>query len=326
MRSNVEHLETIPAQDVVQAMQVVDDSAAKQLEQKLQQSRQGGYLPATAEEKAQHRALSRKLDLFLVPFCALIYLFNGLDRSNLGNAQTNGFTTELGIPAEAVNTATSLLLRDVRASAARVGRHREEGRAVVLARDHRRGLGRVDGGARVHQDGDAAYRDAAADRAVRSGLLPDGGVVPGAVLPAVRPGVPHRAVLRQLRDRRRVRGHHRVRVLPDRRGAAWVAVSVHHRGRLLAGRRAGEPFWLATSPGTAWFLTPMERRYAENRMMIDAAANFDSTHKLTRRDVREALLDWKLWLVFAVQYPAERAAAGVYHLLPDRREGEFSDK
>lgn len=69
----------------------------------------------------------------------------------------------------------------------------------------------------------------------------------------------------------------------------------------------------------------MERRYAENRM-IDAAANFDSTHKLTRRDVREALLDWKLWLVFAVQYPAERAAAGVYHLLPDRREGEFSDK
>lgn len=32
-------------------------------------------------------------------------------------------------------------------------------------------------------------------------------------------------------------------------------------------------------------------------MMIDAAANFDSTHKLSWRDVTEALLDWKLWLV-----------------------------
>lgn len=97
----------IPA-DVVQAMQVVDDSAAKEIEQTLQQSRQGGYLPSAAEKKAQHRALNRKLDVFLVPFCALIYLFNGLDRSNLGNAQTNGFTSDLGIPASAVNTATSL--------------------------------------------------------------------------------------------------------------------------------------------------------------------------------------------------------------------------
>ena len=44
----------------------------------------------------------------ILPFCAVIYMFNQLDRSNLGNAQTNGFSDNLGIPASAVNTATTL--------------------------------------------------------------------------------------------------------------------------------------------------------------------------------------------------------------------------
>ena len=44
----------------------------------------------------------------VLPFCVLIYLLNGLDRSNLGNAQTGGFTKDLGIPADTINTATSL--------------------------------------------------------------------------------------------------------------------------------------------------------------------------------------------------------------------------
>jgi hypothetical protein len=49
-----------------------------------------GYFPDTAEEKAMSRALNRKLDLFLLPFLSLLYLFNGLDRGNVGNAQTQG--------------------------------------------------------------------------------------------------------------------------------------------------------------------------------------------------------------------------------------------
>lgn len=35
-------------------------------------------------------------------------MFNQLDRSNLGNAETSGFTSDLGLPTDAVNTATSL--------------------------------------------------------------------------------------------------------------------------------------------------------------------------------------------------------------------------
>jgi hypothetical protein len=49
-----------------------------------------GYFPVTAEEKAINSALNRKLDSFLLPFLSLLYLFNGLDRGNVGNAQTQG--------------------------------------------------------------------------------------------------------------------------------------------------------------------------------------------------------------------------------------------
>jgi len=48
------------------------------------------------------------MDILVVPFVALIYLFCGLDRSNLGNAATDNITGDLGIPSNTVNTATSL--------------------------------------------------------------------------------------------------------------------------------------------------------------------------------------------------------------------------
>lgn len=35
-------------------------------------------------------------------------MFNQLDRSNLGNAESSGFSSDLGLPADAVNNATSL--------------------------------------------------------------------------------------------------------------------------------------------------------------------------------------------------------------------------
>ena len=49
-----------------------------------------GYFPVTPEEKAASTALNRKLDIFLLPFLSLLYLFNALDRGNVGNAQTQG--------------------------------------------------------------------------------------------------------------------------------------------------------------------------------------------------------------------------------------------
>lgn len=49
-----------------------------------------GHIARTAEERTLHRRLNRKLDLAILPLLSLLYLFNGLDRGNVGNAQTQG--------------------------------------------------------------------------------------------------------------------------------------------------------------------------------------------------------------------------------------------
>lgn len=47
---------------------------------------------ATAVEQTKERskALNQKLDVALLPLLSLLYLFNGLDRGNVGNAETQG--------------------------------------------------------------------------------------------------------------------------------------------------------------------------------------------------------------------------------------------
>lgn len=54
-----------------------------------------GHIPETAEEKSRNRKLNRRMDAYLLPFLSLLYLFNGLDRSNVGNAETQGMILTL---------------------------------------------------------------------------------------------------------------------------------------------------------------------------------------------------------------------------------------
>jgi hypothetical protein len=79
-----------------------------------------------AEEKSMSRRVNRKMDTALLPFLSLLYLFNGLDRSNVGNAETQGtpnlrllivngdhnhpagFTTDIGATPDDLNMAISL--------------------------------------------------------------------------------------------------------------------------------------------------------------------------------------------------------------------------
>ncbi|KAF2502864.1 MFS general substrate transporter [Lophium mytilinum] len=50
----------------------------------------------------------RKLDLILLPFLALLFLFNSLDKSNIGNAESAHFTSDIGLDKEDINTAVAL--------------------------------------------------------------------------------------------------------------------------------------------------------------------------------------------------------------------------
>lgn len=49
-----------------------------------------GHEPLTNEERALSRAVNRRMDVYLLPFLSFLYLFNGLDRGNVGNAETQG--------------------------------------------------------------------------------------------------------------------------------------------------------------------------------------------------------------------------------------------
>ncbi|KXH26783.1 major facilitator superfamily transporter [Colletotrichum salicis] len=59
-------------------------------------------------DKAAERALCRKLDFHILPVLAVMYLFNALDKGNLGNAETDGLSTDLGFKDGQYNLIVSI--------------------------------------------------------------------------------------------------------------------------------------------------------------------------------------------------------------------------
>ncbi|KAI8936669.1 hypothetical protein NX059_007066 [Plenodomus lindquistii] len=55
-----------------------------------------------------HRRTVLKLDCLLLPFLALLFLFNALDKANIGNAETAHFTADIGLEQSDLNTAVAL--------------------------------------------------------------------------------------------------------------------------------------------------------------------------------------------------------------------------
>jgi hypothetical protein len=51
----------------------------------------------------QERKLVRKLDLFIVPMIMVTFFFSFLDRSNIGNAQVAGLSTDLKLHGSQFN-------------------------------------------------------------------------------------------------------------------------------------------------------------------------------------------------------------------------------
>ncbi|EAW08833.1 putative MFS transporter [Aspergillus clavatus NRRL 1] len=63
---------------------------------------------STLDEKAE-RALLRKIDLYILPFVVLLYLFSFLDRVNIGNARLYGMEEDLGLVGNQYQVAVSIL-------------------------------------------------------------------------------------------------------------------------------------------------------------------------------------------------------------------------
>ncbi|KMU92562.1 nicotinamide mononucleotide permease [Coccidioides immitis H538.4] len=85
---------------------------------KADQKVQQGYSPqdaATAGDSAfrldpeKEKALIRKIDLHIVPFLVVLYLFSFLDRVNIGNARLYGLEEDLGLHGDQFQIAVSIL-------------------------------------------------------------------------------------------------------------------------------------------------------------------------------------------------------------------------
>ncbi|KAF2738790.1 MFS general substrate transporter [Polyplosphaeria fusca] len=59
-------------------------------------------------DDALHKDTVRRIDWFLLPFLALLFLFNSLDKSNIGNAESAHFTSDIGLEKGDLNTAVAL--------------------------------------------------------------------------------------------------------------------------------------------------------------------------------------------------------------------------
>lgn len=69
----------------------------------------GDARKADAERNEQlNRRTVRKLDTILLPFLAILFLLNSLDKSNIGNAETAGFTYDTGLSRHDVNKSMAL--------------------------------------------------------------------------------------------------------------------------------------------------------------------------------------------------------------------------
>ncbi|KEF63122.1 uncharacterized protein A1O9_01098 [Exophiala aquamarina CBS 119918] len=305
------------AENIANVMhQVRNEKDAAAMHDELVQSRAGGYIPVTSEEKHQSRALNLKLDLFVLPFCVFIYLLNGLDRSNLGNAQTGGFTKDLGIPADTINTATSLFfctfvpLQPVStAIGKRVGQARwlaiiSLGWGIMtLAHAFVKTKGQVVAVRLLIGVFEAGFYPTCVsylstfyprfDLAYRIALFYGSYAIAGAFGGLIAWGVFH------------IHGSlYSWQYLFIIEGSITLLIAII------------TPFWLVAEPKNAWFLKEHERVYAERRMVMDAAANLDSTYKITTRDMVEGALDWKLWCVLPWNILASIAPQGFTIFFP----------
>ncbi|KAH7362699.1 major facilitator superfamily transporter [Plectosphaerella cucumerina] len=262
--------------------------------------------PRSAEEVALAKRVNRKLDVALLPLLSLLYLFNGLDRSNVGNAETQGFTTDIGATPDDLNLAVSLFFVTFvlfQPPSAAVGRWMGakhwipimmigwggmtlvqawiKGRALITVRLL---VGAFEAGFYPTAVAYLSFFYPKFDLAVRIGLFYGQYAIAGAFSGSISYGIFH------------LHG-------PMKN---WQYLFIIEGALTILAGLVAWP-WLPSGPGSAWFLSPKERRFAADRIRKDNELYTSHVYsedgvekdRLTRRDVIETARDWKLWYVLA---------------------------
>ncbi|KAG9256930.1 major facilitator superfamily transporter [Emericellopsis atlantica] len=258
------------------------------------------------ESIAMAKRVNRKLDFALLPILSFLYLFNGLDRSNIGNAETQGFTRDIGASPEDLNLAVSLFFITFvlfQPPSAAVGRWLGAKHwipimmigwgAITLAQAWIKGRGALIATRLLIGAFEAGFYPTAVaylsffycrfDLATRIGLFYGQYAIAGAFSGSIAYGIFH------------------LRTGPLNN---WQYLFVIEGAlTMLFGLIAW--VWLPTGPGSAWFFSEEERIFAAERIKADNALYVSHAYsedgveqdRLTKRDVVETGKDWKLWYV-----------------------------
>ncbi|KAH8898341.1 major facilitator superfamily transporter [Thozetella sp. PMI_491] len=260
----------------------------------------------TPEEAAMNRRVSRKMDIAMLPLLSLLYLFNGLDKSNVGNAQTQGFMQAIGAEPADLNYATSLfyitfvIFQPISAAVGRwvgakhwipimmlswgavtIGQAFIHGRGALIAM--RLLIGLFEAGFYPTAVAYLSFFYPRFDLAIRVGIFYGQYAIAGAFSGALSYGI-----------------------FQIRSGALlnWQYLFIIE-GALTCILAIIAWFFLPAGPGSAWFLTAEERTFAAERIRQDSALFVQheygedgvETDRLSKRDIIETAKDWKLWFV-----------------------------
>ncbi|KAH8882022.1 MFS general substrate transporter [Thozetella sp. PMI_491] len=280
------------------------DSAAQHYE--ISATAPAGFHPTTPEEKAKNSRVNRKIDIALLPFLSLLYLFSGLDRGNVGNAETQGFTRDIGAVPDDLNFAVSLFFLTFvvfQPFSAAVGRYLGPRiwipiimllwGAVTIAQAFIKGRGALIATRLLIGAFEAGFYPTSVaylstfytrfDLAVRVGIFYGQYAIAGAFSGAIAYGV-----------------------FQIKNGSLhnWQYLFIIE-GVLTCALALAAIVWLPTGPSSAWFLGTEDRTYAVERMRLDSEMYVAHRYvesgieqdRLTRRDAIETAKDWKLWYV-----------------------------
>lgn len=245
------------------------------------------------------------MDCCVLPLMSLLYLMNGLDRSNIGNAATVGFAKDVGMPATAVNNAvtlffiTFLIFQPISAAAGKAlgvkywmpflmfgwamftiahAFVKSEGELIAF----RLMIGVFEAGfypCAVYYLSTCYIRY---DLALRIAIFYGSYAIAGAFSGVLAYG------LLQIKGSMH----------------SWQYLFIIE-GALTAGLAIIAVFWIPKHISTAWFLNADEREWAAERMVRDSGGEDNAAAGIAMTDVKEALKDWKFWMVL----PANIAAS-----------------
>lgn len=294
----------------------------------------------TLEDRLNRRTLL-KLDLILLPFLSLLFLLNSLDKSNIGNAESAGFTHDAGLSSHDLNLSLALFfaffvfLQPVGAALGRkygmarwvpacmslwglctVGHIwvRKRWQLIVL----RIAIASLEAGFYPTTVGYLSMFYTRYEFAVRLGVFYGQGAVAGVV-----GGVLSWAVFSHFP------GRHDAPELPPSEGVqvvdggwkSWEILFLIEGCVTMVVALIGF-FWLPHSADTAWFFTAREREWAEQRIRLDQDAAAHGNDHARHAGIARLSSEDEPHVHFATGSLDEEATGSEAHdrLLPDDNE------